>query len=63
MRFAPERQSGGKSGGVRVCYYLVDRASHVYLVTVFAKNRKANLNARDLQAIHALINRLKKVYR
>src|SRR5262245_44930631 len=35
----------GKSGGVRVVYYFHNEAMPVYLLTVFAKNEKANLSA------------------
>ena len=30
MRFAPTATSRGKSGGVRVCYFLADEAGRVY---------------------------------
>jgi hypothetical protein len=62
MRFAPEARSGGKSGGVRVCYFVVDQASHVFLVTVFGKNEKQNLEAADRNAIKAWMTRIRKTY-
>ena len=43
MRFASEQSAGGKSGGIRVCYFLMDARNRVYLVTLFAKNEKENL--------------------
>jgi DNA-binding transcriptional regulator YiaG len=63
MRFSPERRSGGKSGGVRVCYFLVDAASRVFLVTVLAKNEKENLNQPDRNVIRDFIVRTKIIYR
>jgi len=63
LRFAPGYRSGGKSGGVRVCYFLMDSASHVYLVTIFAKNESPNINAADRQAIKEFIDRIKASYK
>ena len=62
MRFAPESRGGGKSGGVRVCYFLVDEADHVYLVTVFAKNQKDNLSPADRNAIAAVVRYIRSKY-
>ena len=36
-------QGRGKSGGVRVIYYFHNEAFPVFLLTVYAKNQKANL--------------------
>jgi hypothetical protein len=62
MRFAPEGRSGGKSGGVRICYFVMDAEHHVFLVTIFAKNEKQNLNAADRNAIKAWMTRIRKSY-
>jgi len=62
MRFAPETRSGGKSGGVRVCYFVIDQASHVFLVTVFGKSEQRNLEAADRNAIKAWMTRIKRTY-
>ena len=59
MRFAPERGAGGKSGGLRVCYFYMDVHKHIYLMTAFAKNRQANLNAADRKALGAVIAYIK----
>jgi hypothetical protein len=37
------RGSQGKSGGVRVIYYFHNQRMPLYLLTVFAKNERANL--------------------
>ncbi len=63
MRFSPESRRGGKSGGVRVCYFLITPAEHVYLVTVFSKNDKPNLSPADAQAIAQVIARVRSGYR
>ena len=37
------RGSQGKSGGVRVIYYFHNELMPLYLLTIFAKNERANL--------------------
>lgn len=37
------RADRGKSGGVRVIYYFYDENAPLYLVTMFAKNKRDNL--------------------
>ncbi len=59
MRFAPETRRGGKSGGVRVCYYILDEFARVYLITVFTKNEKSNLSKSECHAIKAMLAQLK----
>ena len=63
MRFAPESRRGGKSGGARVCYFILDEYARVYLVTVFAKNESANLSKSECHAIKAMLAELKAVVR
>jgi hypothetical protein len=62
MRFSPSNRNTGKSGGVRVCYFVIDRANHIYLVTIFAKNEKDNLNAADKHAVSEFIAKTKRLY-
>lgn len=38
------RAGRGKSGGVRITYYVHREAMPLYLLTVFAKNERANLS-------------------
>ena len=38
------RDGRGKSGGVRVIYYFHSEAMPLYLLTMFAKNERANLS-------------------
>jgi hypothetical protein len=59
MRFSPERHAGGKSGGLRICYFFLDETKRVYLLTAFAKNAQANLNAADRQALGQVVASIK----
>lgn len=49
MRIA--RPGRGKSGGVRVVYLFAGEDIPVFLLTVFAKNEKANLDSRERTAL------------
>ena len=49
----------GKSGGVRVVYYFHSEAMPVYLLTLFAKNEKANLTKAERNALARLVTDLK----
>ena len=44
------RESGGKSGGFRTIYIFGGRGMPIFLLTVFAKNEKANLTASEQRA-------------
>jgi len=41
----------GKSGGVRIVYYYHDLTVPVFLLTVFAKNERANLSKEELSQL------------
>ena len=41
------REGGGKSGGFRTIYVFGGRHMPIFLITVFAKNEKANLSAKE----------------
>ncbi len=62
IRFAPGSSSGGKSGGIRVCYVVFDDIAYVYLVDLFAKNEKDNIGHDDRNKLAALIDRLKMTH-
>ncbi len=55
MRFSPQYRSGGKSGGLRICYFFIDEAKRIYLLTAFSKNQQANLNASDHHALGQVV--------
>ena len=52
VRFA--RQSQGKRGGYRVIYFFHDADMPIYLLTVFAKNQKANLSKAERNQLRKL---------
>lgn len=52
LRFA--RAGSGKSGGFRSIHYYQTGSGPLYLLTVFAKNEKANLSAAELSALFKL---------
>lgn len=49
MRFAPPSSHTGKSGGMRVCYVVFLDLAKVFLLAIFPKNEKANLDADERQ--------------
>ncbi len=59
MRFALAARRGGKSGGLRVCYFLLDEFGRVYLITVFAKNEKSNLSNSQCHIIKTMLDLIK----
>ena len=48
----------GKSGGVRVIYYVHSDAMPLYLLTVFAKNERANLSKAERNDLAGLVELL-----
>ena len=53
----------GKRGGVRVIYYVHSESVPLFLLSVFAKNEKANLTAAERNEMKALLPRLVAGYR
>jgi hypothetical protein len=49
------RGGRGKSGGVRVIYYFHCDAMPLYLLTLFAKNERANLSKAERNALADLV--------
>jgi len=52
------RSGGGKSGGYRIITYFAGETVPVFLLTVFAKNEKANLTRQERNALAVLTGRL-----
>ena len=52
------RGGKGKSGGVRVIYYFHSEIMPLYLLTVFAKNERADLSQAERNELAALIESL-----
>ncbi|HEV7370701.1 type II toxin-antitoxin system RelE/ParE family toxin [Arenibaculum sp.] len=60
VRFA--LRGRGKSGGVRVIYYYHSRNVPIFLLTLFAKNEKANLSKAERNALAAVAKRIANAY-
>ena len=56
------RRGTGKRGGVRVIYYFHNETMPLFLLTVYAKSRRADLTKSELQTIHRLVTQLKAQY-
>lgn len=50
------RGGRGKSGGVRVVYYVHSEAMPLYLLTLFAKNERANLSKAERNDLADLVD-------
>ena len=56
------RGGRGKSGGVRVVYYFHSEAMPLYLLTLFAKNERANLSKAERNELAGLVDILVSVW-
>lgn len=56
------REGRGKSGGVRVVYYFHSDDMPLYLLTVFAKNERANLSKGERNELAGLVDLLKQIW-
>jgi hypothetical protein len=52
------RGGSGKSGGVRVIYYFHSEVLPLYLLTLFAKNERANLSKAECNELAGLVEYL-----
>ena len=57
------REGKGKSGGVRVIYYFHSEHMPLYLLTLFAKNERANLSMAERNQLAQLVKKLIDVSR
>ena len=57
------RGGQGKSGGVRVIYYFHDDFMPLYLLTLFAKGDKANLNKAERNELTDLTDALVSIWK
>lgn len=57
------RRGTGKSGGLRVITFYSGVALPVFLMTVFAKNEKANLSKAERNELAAILAELRRTYR
>jgi len=56
------RDGRGKSGGVRVFYYFHSEALPLYLLTMLAKNERANLSKAERNALGDLVDVLVQIW-
>jgi hypothetical protein len=56
------RDGRGKSGGVRVIYYFHSDSMPLYLLTMFAKNERANLNKAERNELAGLVDELVQIW-
>ena len=56
------RDGRGKRGGVRVVYYFHSEAMPLYLLTMFAKNERANLSKAERNALAGLVDLLVQIW-
>jgi hypothetical protein len=56
------RGAQGKSGGVRIIYYMHSEAMPLYLLTLFAKNEQANLSKAERNELAELVGLLVQIW-
>jgi hypothetical protein len=56
------RGAQGKSGGVRVIYYVHSDVMPLYLLTLFAKNERANVSKAERNELHGLVDVLVSIW-
>jgi len=56
------RDGRGKSGGVRVIYYVHSTAMPLYLLTMFAKNERANISKAERNELAGLVDLLVQIW-
>ncbi len=60
IRFAPTREARGKSGAYRIGYVRFRELGFILLLTVWGKNDKSDLSARDRKAIAAIVRDIRR---
>jgi hypothetical protein len=56
------RGSSGKSGGVRIIYYMHSELMPLYLITLFAKNEQGNLTKAERNELSILVDALIQIW-
>ncbi len=57
------RGTQGESGGVRVIYYFHNKSMPLYLLTLFAKNERANISKAERNELAGLVELLVQIWR
>src|SRR5579862_204001 len=60
VRIADPRRGKGKRGGARVIYLYVAEAKRFFMLDIYGKDEKDDLNAADKKALAALVDDLKQ---
>jgi hypothetical protein len=53
------REGKGKRGGVRIIYYYWVRDTEIYMLSIYAKNEQADMDAADKKAARKFVEALK----
>jgi hypothetical protein len=61
-KFRVARSGGGKSGGYRVLHFYRSAAMPVFLLSVFAKNERDNINAKERAELIELCDLIAQTY-
>jgi hypothetical protein len=61
VRFAPSREARGERGAYRVAYVPIREFGFILLMTIWGKNEKSDLSARDRNAIAAVVRDIRRV--
>ena len=56
------RGAQGRSGGVRVIYYFHNESMPLYLLTLFAKNERANISKAERNELAGLVELLVQIW-
>jgi hypothetical protein len=56
------RGTQGKLGGVQVIYYVHSDAMSLYLITLFAKNERANISKAERNDLEDLVSQLVQIW-
>lgn len=60
IRWKLESNHKGKSGGIRVIYYVVTNKDKLYMVTAYAKSQKENISDAEKATMRAIVQKLEK---
>ncbi|MCT8556026.1 type II toxin-antitoxin system RelE/ParE family toxin [Glaesserella parasuis] len=58
IRWKLESNNKGKSGGVRVIYYVWSTKGRIYLITMYSKSEKDNLNEKEKAIMRTVVAKL-----
>lgn len=62
VRWADPRRGKGKRGGLRVIYFHLVAASHLWLLTLYDKDEAADLTPKQKKAFHRLVQEIEAAW-